>query len=277
LDDGRKPFSDRFGLPAQRLVWDAAPVGFRHAVVNIPLGEHLLSRDEVLGAVRLGLGTPTPAPSTDSWQPSSQMREAYELIESCEWWKVFQVAETIHARVGRNSLPGAGPILAKQYEAAINQFCLMHDIGWRMALGQFERRGAILEDKLLRDAEEQLRATGRQTSANELQKAISDLSKMPSPDITGAVQHTGAAIECLARELCGDPTLTLGEIIKKHDRLFPGAYRKLAEGIWGIASNQGRHLTEGGEPNIDQAMLLVGVVAPLCSFLLRQQKDQSQA
>jgi hypothetical protein len=54
LDDGRKPFSDRFGLPAQRLLWDAAPLGFRHAVVDIPLGEHLLSRDEVVGAVRLG-------------------------------------------------------------------------------------------------------------------------------------------------------------------------------------------------------------------------------
>ena len=138
MDDGRKPFSDRFGLPAQRLLWDEAPVGFRHAVVDIPLGEHLLSHEEVLGAVRLGLGTPTPTPSTESWKPSTQMREAYELIESCEWWKVFQVAETIQARVGRNS--GVGPMLAKRYEAAINGFCLMHGIGWRMALGQFERR-----------------------------------------------------------------------------------------------------------------------------------------
>ena len=111
---------------------------------------------------------------------------------------------------------------------------------------------------------------GKHTTANELKQALDDLSRRPHPDITGSIQHIGAAVECLARELCGNQKLTLGDILNKHPELLPGAYRKLGEGIWGITSNKGRHIHEGGEPTFNEAMLLVGVVTPLLQFLLAE-------
>ncbi len=57
---------------------------------------------------------------------------------------------------------------------------------------------------------------GYQTAQRELREARSDLSRRPEPDITGAVQHCMAALECTARELSNEPRLTLGQIINRH-------------------------------------------------------------
>ncbi|PCF92711.1 hypothetical protein, partial [Sphingopyxis terrae] len=99
-------------------------------------------------------------------------------------------------------------------------------------------------------------------------KAQSDLSRLPAPDITGAVQHAGAAIECLARELSGQHSKTLGQIIADNPTLFPGALKKLAEGVWAFSSQMGRHLAEGNTPTIREALLLIGVVASFTAYLL---------
>ena len=48
-----------------------------------------------------------------------------------------------------------------------------------------------------------LQEVGKDTAASELQEATADLLKKP-PDLTGAVQHSIAALECVTREHCGD-------------------------------------------------------------------------
>lgn len=90
------------------------------------------------------------------------------------------------------------------------------------------------------------------------------------------MQHAGPAIECLAREISGDTKLSLGDIIKKREDLFPGAYRKMADAMWGIVSNQGRHMKEEGEPSLKDALFVVGSITNLAAFLLARRPTASQ-
>jgi hypothetical protein len=49
---------------------------------------------------------------------------------------------------------------------------------------------------------------------NEIHKALENLSKRPVPDLTGAVQHAMAALECVANDVCGENGETLGKVVR---------------------------------------------------------------
>ena len=89
------------------------------------------------------------------------------------------------------------------------------------------------------------------------------------PDLTGAIQHALAALECVAREVTGDPKATLGVILSKDPDLLPRPLDSAAEKIWGFASERGRHLREGQELGHAEVELIVGLAAQLVTFLVR--------
>lgn len=107
-----------------------------------------------------------------------------------------------------------------------------------------------------------------QTAASELREASADLSRQP-PDLTGAVQHSLTALECVAREHCSDHA-TFGKLLQRYDGLFPKPLDKGIEKIWGFASEMGRHLQEGRTPNGEEAELLVGLATACCTYLARK-------
>ena len=110
-----------------------------------------------------------------------------------------------------------------------------------------------------------------QTAASELREANADLFRQP-PDLTGAVQHSLAALECVAREHCSDHA-TFGKLLQRYDGLFPKPLDKGIEMIWGFASEMGRHLQEGRTPNEDETELLVGLATACCTYLARKGKS----
>ena len=89
---------------------------------------------------------------------------------------------------------------------------------------------------------------GRTTARDEIHDALTDLSRRPNPDLTGAIQHGMAALECVARDACGDPKATLGDILKRHPDLIPKPLDTAIDKAWGFASEMGRHIREGREP-----------------------------
>lgn len=112
--------------------------------------------------------------------------------------------------------------------------------------------------------------SGQSTAGTELHEAIQDLSRRPEPDPTGAVQHAMAALECVAREITGDSKATLGEIIKRFPDAIPKPLDSAIDKAWGFASEQGRHIREGRAPERDEAELIVGLAAALCTYLVRK-------
>ena len=110
--------------------------------------------------------------------------------------------------------------------------------------------------------------TKRADAASKLKEALQDISRRPKPDVTGAVQHGMAALECLAKDLLGEPNATLGQVIERLD--LPSPIDEAVRKMWGFASNQGRHVAEGKRPDFPEAMLTVHFCAALISYLLQR-------
>jgi hypothetical protein len=78
-----------------------------------------------------------------------------------------------------------------------------------------------------------------------------------------------AALECVATDVCGEEGKTLGQVIKKHPDKFPAPLDDAVGKLHGFASNKGRHITEGGEPNLKEVELIVGIAATVATYLSR--------
>lgn len=185
-------FSGRVGLRSIAIVHDDAPIGFRHAVVGAMKTE-IISSETIIGVVQRGTTLPRP-----SGHDSNMALMA--MIEKCEWWRVYDVAEAGHAAI--HAEPYFGPRKAKAYERTINEACRANSLGWRMEAGIFAVVASTAQHDSAARAIEDLDAAELKTSASELREAHRDLSRLPRPDISGGMQHAGAAIECLARHIC---------------------------------------------------------------------------
>src|SRR5581483_6249260 len=132
-------------------------------------------------------------------------------------------------------------------------------IGWELREGSIVSRGSEAFEVSLRRAVPALQETGLQAAEREIHEALADLSRRPQPDITGAIQHAMAALECVARAVSGDSSPTLGKLLDRHPGLVPKPLDAAVEKAWGYASERGRHIREGGEPSREEAELIVGI------------------
>jgi hypothetical protein len=152
------------------------------------------------------------------------------------------------------------------YERRLNQLFREQGVGWQMENGGIVVRGSEAFALATRDAVDTMRDAGTPTAASEIHEALTDISRRPTADVTGAIQHAMAALECVAREIDGSSD-TLGRIIGRLTLPPPldGALHKL----WGFASEQGRHIQEGREPRFEEAELVVTVASAVSVYLLR--------
>jgi hypothetical protein len=255
-------FSDRFGYrepDAEIKIREEAPEVLRVGLVQLAYGFGLTSNAvrEVICAVLLR------RPDANNWSPSNVEREVDGLIDDAPWYKVYDIAERLYLQVGQADFTGTHQ---SEYELRLNRLFLENGIGWQIDQGKIIVRGSEAFALTTRDAVQTMQTAGASTAAKELHEAMTDLSRRPKPDITGAIQHAMAALECVAREIDGS-TETLGRIINRLPLAPPldGALHRL----WGFASEQGRHIQEGREPQFEDAELIVTVASAVSVFLLR--------
>lgn len=86
-----------------------------------------------------------------------------------------------------------------RFESELNHYFVENGIGWKLTAGRIEVRGDAIFEESIHRAEEHLQTSGFSTATNELREAIGDLSRPPAPDVTGAIQHSMAALEGVAR------------------------------------------------------------------------------
>jgi hypothetical protein len=159
---------------------------------------------------------------------------------------------------------------AEHFSEEINRYFRGRGIGWQLVDGQIEVRGSEAFEEAVHQAKEILDSQGRRTATIELHEAILDLSRRPAPDITGAIQHAMAALECVSREVVNDQKPTLGDLIKRNPNLFPKPLDQAIEKAWGYTSETGRHLKEGNSPTFEEAELIVGLAGVLCRYLAKK-------
>ncbi len=202
------------------------------------------------------------APDDNNWSeyPNIDM-EIRELISNCEWFKVYDIIEALSKKFQSRQI---------DFDTEINDYFLQNGIGWKLENGKIIYRGNNQFEQNLKAAKAVVIQNGFDTAKHEISEAINDLSKKPTPDKTGAIQHSLACLECIAREIVGNRKQTLGELIKQNRGVVPPPLDIVIEKIWGYSSEQGRHLREGGEPDFDEVELLVGLSLSLSAYLAKK-------
>jgi AbiJ N-terminal domain 4 len=260
-DNPRQPFSRRHGYePSDReiVIREEAPEEFRAALLHIS-EEVGLSPKELRDIVCRVL---RKLPDRGNWSDSNVRQEIESLIQECEWFRVYDIAEAISRRLATHD-----------FDTAINEYFREAGIGWQLVDGVVETRGPEAFESSVRGATTALDAAALPTASSEIHKALQDLSRRPEPDLTGAIQHAMAALECVARDVCGAPKLTLGDIMKRYPELLPRPLDDVVSKAWGYASERGRHLQEGRLPGREEAELAVGLAATVATYLAAKSRD----
>ena len=137
-----------------------------------------------------------------------------------------------------------------------------------MTDGRVLYRGSETFTKITKQANEILEENDHVSSAREIREALQDISRRPEPDVTGAIQHVMAALECTAREVSGKPKLTLGSLVRHLN--LPQPLDTAVEKTWGYASGRARHIQEGQSVSSEEAELVVALACSLCTFLAKR-------
>lgn len=260
-------FTDRMGIeiPEPKItIRNDAPTAFRNYLFQL-----MCKYEKSLKVIRSYVCFVTKeAEDPSNWGENDFMKsEIQSVLESCPWNRIYDIIEYFYEKLQGNKV---------DFEKAVNEYFVEKGIGWKLVNGIIETRGEEAFEQKIAEAVDVLGEVELVTSQNEIREAIKDMSKRPKPDITGSVQHSVAALECLCREIAGDKKNTLGKLINDNPNIVPKPLDIVIAKIFGFASEQGRHLREGGAPDYEEAEFVVHLSASLCTYLTKknfQKKD----
>ncbi len=278
------PFSRRHGYrpKVEITVREDSPKSLRIGLLQILHDEIGLSYDQVRHIVCYILRT---APDPNNWSEVPNIRdEVTHLVQSCPWYRIYDVIESFYrylrdpesmfpVLVGRARFMAPVTIGAEDILAArINELFEEEGIGWQLINGQIVIRGSDQFEHAVTTAMDRAEEAGYQAVQTELEEARRDLSRRPRPDVTGAIQHCIAALECAARTLARNDKATLGDLVKKQatNLGIPRPLDQAIEKLWGYSSEMGRHLREGWPPSREEAELLLGIASAVITYLLEK-------
>lgn len=207
-------------------------------------------------------------PDPYNWSEIPNIRdEVLELIRGCDWYRIYDIAEAVYRHLSQQAQ-------GDEFAERLNHLFEEHGIGWQMQQGQIITRGPEEFEHVVEQAIEAAEEVGYQTPKTELEEARRDLSRRPEPDITGAIQHCMAALECTARTVSGDERATLGQILNRHSEALgiPRPLDTSLQQIWGYASEMARHIREGRTPSREEAELLLCMASAVITYLLQRNR-----
>lgn len=208
------------------------------------------------------------SPDPQNWMPSYAKEEVNDRMNKAPWYKVYDIAESYYAKfVSDNSEA------AIEFERRLNDFFLEEGIGWELRNGKIIYRGSEVFAYSTHNIPQALKKVGFQLAANEMREALSDISRHPNPDITGAIQHAMAALETTAREVAGDRKQRLGQLSSRLN--LPSPLDEVIKKLWGYASNRGRHIREGQNIDYAEAELVVTIAGSLCGFFAQRKSEKT--
>jgi|SRR5215831_4938549 len=207
------------------------------------------------------------SPNPNNWSEYPNIwEEVLGLLRECEWFKVYDVAEALWRSLEYHDESQS------EFQNELNRFFREKGIGWELKDPQgIVFRGGETFAATTSEAAAILHNSGRSVAANEIHEALKDISRRPVPDLTGAIQHSIAALECAARDVTGEPNATLGKLLPKLD--LPKPLDAAVEKLWGFASERARHLREGHMVDHPRAELVVSVACAVSNFLVKQQSQ----
>ncbi|SRR6266545_2555638 len=261
-----KRFSDRFGLhaePPKITIRHEAPIELRGVFLDLVFELELNAYD----VRRIACRVLRKRANEENWSESNVYGEAQELLDSCEWYEFYDIVEAVYDELPERAARRGDRSPRASLETELNSYFVKRGIGWKLSSGQIEIRGPEAFSEVVARAQAALEEASLATASGEIREALRDLSRRPRPDITGAIQHALAAVECAMREICDDPQPTLGKLLSKYPELVPPPLNIALDKAWGFASERGRHLREGRHPSFAEAELTVSIAAAVATYL----------
>lgn len=203
---------------------------------------------------------------TGDWSADYILSNVVSDIHQCEWFQVYDIIEAVAQHLIQKGWNDA----AERFQEAMNAHFREAGIGWQFVNGMIEIRGPEAFEATTRGVIAILEDSKKVTARQEFHEARRDLSRRPDPDVTGAVQHAIAALECIARDVSGDSKATLGVLLGKRYISLPPPLDEAATKLWGYASNMARHLQEGRVIAYEEAELLVATASALATYLTKK-------
>jgi hypothetical protein len=258
--DKKETFSKRQGLYSLKekeiTVREDAPEGLR-GFIKMAFYDLNKNPSDLRTITSRILKTP---PDSNNWSEFPNIdREVGQHLENCEWYLVYDIIEAIIQKLN--------PKEKEIFTNEINEYFITNGIGWKIVNGQIETRGDEVFETAVKTVVSVLDSAKLQTAKTEIREALNDLSRRPTPDITGAIQHSLACLECVTREFTGDKKSTFGDLMKKYHGVIPSPLDQAVTKIWGFTSEQGRHLREGEAPEYLEAELVVEVTSAIATYL----------
>lgn len=263
MDEMNQPFSDRFGYregsEPEITVREDAPAAIREGLIVVAQDTGMATE----GLLRIACKVLRKTKKSKNDFNYTYEDELHEIITNARWYRIYDICEKIYEfLIGyENSDPRAD-----QFEHELNLIFRDHGVGWQMQDGKVLARGSEEFSQSSSAAIVAMQNVGNSTAAKEMREALADISRRPEADITGAIQHAMAALECVARNL-SESKGTLGEIIPKLN--LPKPLDTALEKLWGFASERGRHLHKDRQPKFEEAELVVTIASGICTYLIR--------
>ena len=88
-------------------------------------------------------------PDPNNWSPGNIENEVHRLIDDAPWYKVYDIAERIHAEIACEDYSGTKQA---EYARRLTQFFREHGVGWQMEEGRIVFRGSEAFTLATRDA-----------------------------------------------------------------------------------------------------------------------------
>src|SRR5690606_16172392 len=127
-------------------------------------------------------------PDSNNWSEFPNIDwEVGQHLENCEWYLIYDIIEVIIQKLN--------PKEKETFTNEINEYFITNGIGWKIVNGQIETRGDEVFETVVKTVVSVLDVAKLQTAKTEIREALNDLSRRPTPDITGAIQHSLACLE----------------------------------------------------------------------------------
>jgi hypothetical protein len=209
---------------------------------------------------------------TEDERSATDFTDAKRVLLACEWYRLYDLLEDVFQRLDFHDQEQRAhneEFQAYPFQKRINDYFIHAGIGWQMVNGKISTRGDAAFEQTIAIATAELKASGRPMAADHIERAICNLSVRPKPDLSGAIGHATAAMECVLHDITGK-ALTFGDYVKKYPDHFPGAMKKALGSLWGYTSEEARHGKEGVEPASEDAGFVVAIAAAFVTYLNRK-------
>jgi hypothetical protein len=257
-EERKRPFSKRQGYQTEKeiTVRNDAPAWFRNGVLELMTEQDIKPSKLRKIACKIFF----LEPDSYNWSEYPNVwEEVQQIIEGRQWYEVYDFIEAVCDAHDAD----------QKLVDALNEYFRDAGVGWQLKDCQIEIRGPESFERSVHEAAQTLEAANRTTAANEFKEAIHDLSRRPDADITGAIQHAVAGLECAVREKCGD-NATLGKLLNDYPDLLPKPLDEAAKKVWGYASEMARHIQEGRTPTLEEAELAVAMAASIATYITKK-------